>query len=74
MLQSVAGCCRVLQSVALWGNMTQCVVSFVSSLERDTCVRTPHVLQRVAVRCSVLQCVAVWGCVLQCGVVCCSVG
>ena len=63
MLQCVAGCCRVLQSVAVFGRALKSVAG---------CCR---LLQCVAVCCSgsVLQCVAECCSVLQSVVVCCRV-
>ena len=50
-MQCVAECCRVLQSVAVNGNVLQCVA----------------ILQDVAAFTSALQCVAVYSIVLQRG-------
>ena len=53
-LQSVAGCCSVLQCVAV----------------RHLCETTIYQQQGAAVRCSVLQCVAVCCSALQCVALC----
>jgi len=57
MAQYGAGCCRVLQGVAVCCRVLQCVAVRCSAFQ---CVTVCYsVLQCVAVRCSVLQCVAV---------------
>ena len=63
--------CSVLQCVAVYFSLLQCVAPSVGHLGE-----TPFAcsaLQCVAVCCSVLQCVAVCCSVLQCITVCCSV-
>jgi len=77
---SVAGCCSVLQCVAVRCSALQCTVICYRVLQCVAvwkCVKVSRhfqfPLQGVAVCCSVLQCVAVYCDMLQGVAVCCSV-
>jgi len=70
-------CCSVLQCVAVYYSVLQCV-NDVKITSIDTMTWRPpelyrSVLQCVAVCCSVMQCVAVCGSGMQCVAVCGSV-
>jgi len=76
MLQCVAVCCSVLQSVAVCRIMWRCIAVCCSVLQLlyETALRELYIymLQCVAVCCNALQCVAVGCSALQCAAVCCS--
>jgi len=68
----------VLQCVAVWCSLVQCVVALIYQVFAEFSLACAgdddfFVLQCVAVCCSVLQCGAVWCSVVQCVAVCCSV-
>jgi len=65
-------CCSVLQCVAVYSNMLQCVAVCCRAVDHS-CNRQTFVLQCVAIGCRVSHCVVVYCSVLQCVAVCCIV-